>query len=90
VLRKLEFSQFDFIYVDGHHGQVEVMEDAVLSFRLARRGSIICSDDYLWDDPRFNKDGTPKLSLDAFLKIYEKKIAVLELGNQVWIRKMTD
>lgn len=90
VLRKLNLAQFDFIYVDGNHGQVEVLEDAVLSFRLAKAGAVICFDDYLWDDPQFNQHGTPRISLDAFLKIYERKISVLELGYQVWIRKLHD
>ena len=92
VLRVLEPASFDFIYIDGYHGQIEVLEDAVLSFRLAKDGALICFDDYLWDDPKFHhrNDGTPKISIDAFTTIFKKKIEIIEYGYQVWIRKLSD
>lgn len=89
ILRACTPGTFDFIYIDGSHGQVEVLEDAVLSFRLAKVGSIVCFDDYLWDVPEY-KDGTPKISIDAFTTIYRKKIEIMEYGLQVWIRKLSD
>jgi hypothetical protein len=75
------------VYVDGSHSAVNVLEDAVLSFMLAKPGAIIAFDDYLWDDPEFNRDGTPKVSIDAFTNIYGKRIEILEYGEQVWVRK---
>jgi len=90
VLKTLEPGSFDFVYIDGSHGQIEVLEDAVFSFRLARTGAILCFDDYLWDDPTRNSEGTPKISIDAFLEIYRKKIEVLERKFQVWVRKLSD
>jgi len=90
VLRNLAPNSFDFIYIDGYHGQVEVLEDAVLSFRLAKLGCLICFDDYLWDDPVHNADGTPKIAIDAFTVIYRRKIEISEYGRQVWIRKLSD
>jgi predicted O-methyltransferase YrrM len=87
TLRGLPFGAYDFIYVDGSHGTIDVMEDAVLSFRLAKPGGIIAFDDYLWNDPKYNQQGTPKPAVDAFLAIYSAKLEILESGNQVWLCK---
>ncbi len=90
TLRGLPFAHYDFVYIDGSHWTIDVLEDAVLSFRLAKVGAVIAFDDYLWDQPEFNQEGAPKEAIDAFLWIYRKKIAVLELDHQVWIRKLSD
>jgi predicted O-methyltransferase YrrM len=90
ILRTLPLSSYDFIYVDGSHSTVDVLEDAVLAFRLAKQGAPIAFDDYLWDDPQFNQEGVPKPAVDAFLEIYGKKITVLDFGYQVWVRKERD
>lgn len=90
VLKSLPARHYDFIYIDGYHGQVEVLEDAVLAFRLAKVGAIISFDDYLWDDPKFARHGTPRMAVDAFLQVYAQKLEVLETGYQVWIRKTSE
>lgn len=90
VLRELPLDDFDFIYIDGSHWTVDVLEDAVLSFRLAKREGLIAFDDYPWNDSRCNQEGTPKPAIDAFLALYRDKITVLEIGWQVWIRKQRD
>lgn len=88
ILRKLPTDSVDFVYVDGSHGTIAVLEDAVLSFPLLHVGGILAFDDYLWDDPRFNQNGTPKPAIDAFLTLYAGKIEVLSHGWQVWVRKV--
>ncbi len=39
---------------------IDVMEDAVLSFRLLKTGGILAFDDYRWDDSRLREHGRPK------------------------------
>lgn len=90
VLRRLPIGHYDFIYIDGYHGRVEVLEDAVLSFRLAKVGAIIAFDDYLWDDPSGGHDGTPKRSVDAFREAYRDKLDLIHFGYQLWVRKTAD
>jgi len=90
ILRTLPFAAYDFIYIDGGHSTVDVLEDAILSFRLARTGAIIAFDDYLWDDPQHNQLGVPKPAIDTFLALYATKIEVLESAYQIWLRKLTD
>jgi predicted O-methyltransferase YrrM len=86
LLRLYPANAFDFVYVDGSHETVDVLEDAVLSFRLLRRGGIMGFDDFKWKDQAF-PDATPKLAINAFLSIYGRKITVLMKDYQVWIRK---
>jgi predicted O-methyltransferase YrrM len=89
VLPTLPRNHFDFIYVDGYHGRVEVLEDAVLSFRLAKVDAIIAFDDYTWKAEVADVDGAPKSAVDAFCSIYRNKIELLNKGRQVWVRKIT-
>jgi predicted O-methyltransferase YrrM len=86
LLRSCSANPFDFVYVDGDHGTVNVLEDAILSFLLLKRNGIMAFDDFKWKD-RASPDGTPKLAINAFLRIYRRKITVLMKDYQVWIRK---
>jgi predicted O-methyltransferase YrrM len=90
ILRRLPINVFDFVYVDGCHWTVDVLEDAVLSFRLAKIGAVIAFDDYKLNDPRWTQHGTPKKALDVFMDIYEEKIEVVSKGWQIWLRKISD
>ncbi len=89
LLRLCPENSFDFVYVDGSHETVDVLEDAVLSFRLLKRGGIMGFDDYKWKDRTF-PGAIPKLAINAFLSIYRRKITVLMKDYQVWIRKDED
>ncbi|MBP5975114.1 class I SAM-dependent methyltransferase [Brasilonema sp. CT11] len=94
VLKTFEFEEFDFIYIDGCHNAINVLEDAVLSFRLLRNNGIMAFDDYLWNS-QYNgeeySDGTnPKPAIDAFLSIYGHKIKLLYKEYQVWIQKVSN
>jgi len=98
VLKNLPLSAYDFIYVDGSHSTIDVLEDAVLAFRLAKIGAIIAFDDYPWDEPPWNGYGVPKPALDVFLAHYahpvryERLVEVLKIETdwQVWVRKLAD
>lgn len=86
ILPTLPRAAFDFIFVDGSHTAIDAIEDAVLSFRLAKIGAIIAFDDYKW---KLGPD-RPKQSIDAFLSIYRSKISVLTKNYQVWMRKVAE
>lgn len=90
ILPMLRAVAFDFIFVDGDHAAISVIEDAVLSFRLAKVGAVIAFDDYKWNDQALNMNGVPRPSIDAFLSIYREKIEILSKNYQVWIRKIAD
>jgi predicted O-methyltransferase YrrM len=76
---------YDIIYIDGGHRACEVMEDAVLCFRVLKKGGILIFDDYLW-----KKEGPisePKMAINAFLSIYTDQIKLLHKQYQVIITK---
>ena len=78
--------KFDFIYIDGSHIASDVLEDAVLSFRLLKPGGIMVLDDYTWeffDSPLRH----PKLGIDAFLSVYEGQYKILHKDQQIILRK---
>ena len=78
--------EFDFIYIDGSHFAKDVLEDAVLSFRLLKTGGIMIFDDYDWNYyPDQHKN--PKLGIDAFLQVFEQQFRVLHKSYQVVIEK---
>lgn len=87
VLSRLT-SRFDLIYVDGSHATVDVLEDAIWAWRLAKQSAIIAFDDYLWkEDGTCGGEGAPKLAIDTFIKIYRRKITILAKNYQLWVRK---
>ncbi len=90
ALRRLPQLHYDFIYVDGSHATIDVIEDAVLSFRLLKAGGILAFDDYRWDDSRLREHGRPKPAIDAFVALYANKFAMLAKGSQVWLRKTAE
>lgn len=70
----------DLIYVDGSHAAPDVLEDLVLTFRLAKVGGLIVCDDYTWNDARFGGQdiiGRPKLAIDAFTSIFTHKLQIV-------------
>lgn len=96
VLRQLPLCSYDFIYVDGSHQTIDVMEDAVAAFRLAKVGGIIAFDDYLWDAAPWNQYGVPQPAIDAFLALYARPdrykplVEILKTDWQVWVRKLRE
>jgi predicted O-methyltransferase YrrM len=87
LLRTLPVSSaYDFIYIDGSHSAPDVLEDAILAFRLLKKGGTMIFDDYEW---RFGTDEIemPKIAIDCFLNIFNKELTVLEKGYQVIIQK---
>jgi len=86
ALKKIN-EQYDFIYVDGDHKASSVIEDAILSFSLLKKGGIMIFDDYLWFQMKKFIDN-PKVAIDAFLEIYADKIIILYKNHQVIIEKL--
>ncbi len=82
---------FDLIYVDGSHLAADVLQDAVLGFRLLRRGGLLIFDDYLWiGDPNAPVDpyAIPKVAIDAFINLYRPRLRLLQASNlQVYVLK---
>ena len=89
-----EERKFDLIYVDASHLTKDVLEDAVLSFRLCNIGGFIIFDDYLWPSPedikKLDPGYTPYNGISSFLLCYQDKIKIVYNGYQVFIKKIKE
>ncbi|MBP6994044.1 class I SAM-dependent methyltransferase [Candidatus Woesebacteria bacterium] len=85
-LRKLAFGSYDFIYIDASHKAYNVLEDAVLSWRLLKIGGIMIFDDYVWE-PQYAEIDSPKLAVDSFIQCYRNRLEIVRKGMQMTIRK---
>lgn len=87
VLRKLPLYSYEIIYIDGSHKACDVLEDAVLSFRLLKKNGVMVFDDYIWPAklPAIQK---PKKGIDAFLDIYQGQYQILHRKGQLFIKKL--
>lgn len=82
-----EGRQYDFIYCDGDHSSPSVLQDAVLSYGLLKKGGILLFDDYLYNVPTDHLDRS-KMAIDAFSNIFARRIKVLIDSYQFAIQKI--
>lgn len=87
ILPTLDDGSADFIYIDGNHTSEAVRVDAKHSWRIAKHGSIIAFDDYMWTNMGAVNETCPRYAIDEFLEEHKDNIEVLEKGYQVWVRK---
>lgn len=91
-LIQLGKNNFDFIYVDGCHEQVNILQDAVLAWRLLKAGGVMTFDDYqLAEDPLFKlvfDEERPEVGIEAFLAVYQNRYRLIRSGYQVTIQKL--
>jgi predicted O-methyltransferase YrrM len=93
VLRNLKHNnsnkQFaDFIYIDGSHLAIHVLEDAVLSWTLLKPYGVLIFDDYGWGRHTDDETLKPKLAIDCFLQCYKNEYVLLATGWQVIVQKI--
>ncbi|MCG3177002.1 MAG: hypothetical protein MOGMAGMI_01966 [Candidatus Omnitrophica bacterium] len=87
--------EFDFIYVDGSHQGTDVLADAVLSWRLLKKGGIIIFDDYDYELAKRYPSGEghrltamePAIALNGFLATHGKELTILHREYQLALRK---
>jgi predicted O-methyltransferase YrrM len=94
--RKLRVESFDIVYIDGSHAAADVLEDAVLCWRLLKPGGTIIFDDYRWigvlGAAHAGDASTdfPKPAIDAFVRCFADKFKTLHNQDQVILQKLPD
>jgi predicted O-methyltransferase YrrM len=77
---------FDFVYIDGSHYSKDVLEDAVLVWRLVKPGGIIIFDDLIWAPSGNVADlSGPNTGIKAFTHIFQPRIVFI--GQQLITQK---
>jgi predicted O-methyltransferase YrrM len=79
--------EFDLIYVDGSHCSDAVLADATMAFGLLKPKGYMIFDDYLWRESPDVLDH-PKMSIDAFVNMFQKHIRVGMINYQYVIQKV--
>jgi len=69
-------NDFDLIYIDASHYAVDVLTDAVLSFKLLKGGGMMIFDDYLWAGDE-NIVYYPKIAIDAFTNVFSNHLKLV-------------
>jgi len=82
--------ELDFIYVDAGHDSINVLRDSVLAWDQLVVVGVMVWDDYLWREFPDPLD-CPRLAIDSFLTIYDRKLEVLQPpGWQIAVRKLSE
>lgn len=84
---KQNTKEFDFIYVDGDHTAYGVIKDAINSYECLKDDGILAFDDYEWS-AGLGPHNEPKMAIDAFFNIYQKKVRLILKEYQCWFRKV--
>ena len=95
ALRRLPLESFDIIYVDGSHAEDDVLEDAVLSYRLLKSSGVMIFDDYRFvqalapdaEDAGGRATDFVKASADRFVMSFSQDLETIHNGYQLVVRK---
>jgi hypothetical protein len=79
---------FDFIYVDGSHLLLDCYTDLVLSWQILEQGGILAIDDYQYKSNDENILNSPHEGVNHFLKLFEGRYKVLDIGYRVFLEKI--
>ena len=82
-----ESSRFDLIYIDASHVAVDVLHDAVISWRMLEEGGRLIFDDYSWKG-YMEECYNPRVAVESFLKCAAPEIESEETESQIWIKKV--
>lgn len=77
---------FDCIYIDGSHDGLDIFSDAIESFKILKKNGILIFDDI--DISENSKNFSQFEAIDAFKKMYNKKIKFLFFKRVVFIKKI--
>ncbi|KAL8634734.1 MAG: hypothetical protein Q9228_007692 [Teloschistes exilis] len=84
-----EKRRFDLIYVDASHVAIDVLQDAVVCWRLLKVGGMLVFDDYSWKgylEDCYN----PRVAIESFIKCAAPEIETEETESQLWVRKVAN
>ena len=87
VFFKNNKEKFSIIYLDGNHFFQNVINDIEQSWRILEVDGILILDDYMWtyyNEPKQN----PAYAINIFLNKYYKSLKILDMGQQVIVKKI--
>lgn len=93
ILPTLRGNLYDFIYLDGSHKPTDVIEDAILAWKLLRWGGLMIFDDYKERENTMlailtNGTERPDIAIDGFLSVFSGQYRVVRSGYQIAVEKL--
>lgn len=82
-----ESAEFDFIYIDASHVAVDVLHDAVVSWRMLKVHGTMLFDDVAWRgylEDCYN----PRIAIMSFLQCAAQEVKSKETESQMWVTKV--
>ena len=80
-------ARFDFIYIDASHVAIDVLHDAVMSWRMLNVGGFMVFDDFTWKgyvEDCYN----PRIAIQAFLHCAAPEVETRQTESQMWVTKV--
>lgn len=90
ALREQPLAAYDIVYIDGSHSADDVLEDAVLAWRLLKPGGLLVFDDYPWRPASPRPADWPGPGITAFHTFYGRHFDVVHVGYQLMYRRKAD
>lgn len=87
---KLKPEEYDIVYIDGSHKAADVLEDAVLSFRLLKIGGLMIFDDYAWAGGGPTEFDNPRRGVDAFYYAYRNQLKRAHMSYQAIFQRVAE
>ena len=82
---------FDIIYIDGSHEEVQVYKDIKNSWNVLNVDGIIICDDYFYGNLYGKSENVPAISINKFLYEFKHKLKIICVNNnQIFIKKVLD
>ena len=80
-------ARFDFVYIDASHVALDVLHDAVMSWRMLNVHGTMVFDDYTWKG--FEQDCyNPRIAIQAFLYCAAPELESKRMESQMWVTKV--
>lgn len=89
-LRQQPLASYDIVYVDGSHAAADVLEDAVLCWRLLKPGGLLIFDDYAWRPGSPDPAEWPGPGILAFHTFFGRHLEPVHVGYQLMLRRKAD
>lgn len=90
VLRSLIPNTYHLAYINGSQIASDVLEDALLTWRLVKMGGLLIFEDYEFVCASEVAEDPPKVAIDAFLNLFKRKIKLLYQSHQVILEKIAE
>jgi Methyltransferase domain len=81
-------AEYDFIYIDGAHDCISVLEDGVHAYQRLEVGGLLAFDDYTYQTEDRDPYKAPALAIDAIRTLYKDRLVVIDINSQVWFTKV--